>query len=36
MTIVLVVIAAIVIALGAVFGRSGLPELKRYMKMRRM
>ena len=36
MTIVLVVIAAIVVAAGALFGRNGLPELKRYMKIRKM
>ena len=36
MTIVLVVIVAVVVGIGALFGLIGLPELKRYMKIRRM
>jgi hypothetical protein len=36
MTIVVAVIVAIVVLVGALFGRHGLPELKRYMKIRRM
>jgi hypothetical protein len=36
MTIVVAVIVAIVVLVGALFGRHGLPELKRYMKIRKM
>jgi hypothetical protein len=36
MTVVIIVIAAIVVVFGALLGRNGLPELRRYMKMRRM
>jgi hypothetical protein len=36
MTIFVAVIVAIVVLVGALFGRHGLPELKRYMKIRKM
>jgi hypothetical protein len=36
MTIVLVVIAAIVVGIGAIFGIGSLPEIRRYMKIRKM
>jgi predicted membrane-bound spermidine synthase len=35
MTVVLIVLAAVVIAIGALVGLQ-LPELRRYMKMRKM
>jgi hypothetical protein len=36
MAIVVAVIVAIVVLAGALFGRHGLPEFKRYMKIRKM
>jgi predicted membrane-bound spermidine synthase len=35
MTVVLIVLAAVVVAIGALVGLQ-LPELRRYMKMRKM
>ena len=36
MTIFVVVIVAIVVAIGAALGLGSLPEIKRYMKIRKM
>ncbi len=36
MTIVVVVVVAIVVGIGAIFGLGTLPEIKRYLKIRKM
>jgi hypothetical protein len=36
MSIVLIVIIAVVVAIGAALGLGSLPELRRYMKIRKM
>jgi hypothetical protein len=36
MTVVLVIVAAVIVAIGAALGLGSLPEIRRYMKMRRM
>jgi hypothetical protein len=36
MTVVLVVIAAVIVAIGAALGLGSLPEIRRYMKIRKM
>jgi hypothetical protein len=34
--IVVVVVVAVIVAIGAALGVSGLPELRRYLKIRKM
>ncbi len=36
MTVVLIVIGAVIVAIGAALGLGSLPEIKRYMKIRKM
>ena len=36
MTVLLVIVVAVIVAIGAALGLGGLPELRRYLKIRKM
>ena len=36
MTVVIVIVVAVIVAIGAALGVGGLPELRRYLKIRKM